>query len=205
MIKQWLGLILGKFVVSVAGNFELGSTSVLIFALYLCFYSRCLFFLDVASIIFFWSHRSRGNERIYPIDGNSDIQPGGVGEDDWVLMDCGLNPVGLGQRPNGAQTAVNTDTLSSETFPEPVDLFRPTGGMCNISAGSHDHQVQAAPPPYVHHFVQPFKNSAFKKFFTCFTKIHPYWFSFVLSSGLFYFFFNRLARGRRRHSTILHQ
>lgn len=112
-----------------------------------------------------------------------------------MLMDCGLNPVGLGQRPNGAQTAVNTDTLSSETFPEPVDLFRPTGEMCNISAGSHDHQVQAALffPPYVHHFVQPFKNSLRKtllkiKVFHLFIKIHPYWFSLLLSSGLFYFF-----------------
>lgn len=48
-------------------------------------------------------------------------------------MDCGLSPVVLGQRPNEAQTVVNTDALSSETFSEPLDLSMLPGGKCSRS------------------------------------------------------------------------
>lgn len=74
-----------------------------------------------------WSHG------FYPIDGNSDLQPDGAAKDDWVLMDCGLSPVVLGQRPSEAQTVINTDALSSETFSEPLDLFWPSGGKYSRS------------------------------------------------------------------------
>lgn len=46
---------------------------------------------------------------------------------------CGLSPVVLGQRPNEAQTVINTHTLSSKTFSKPLDLSMPPGGKCSRS------------------------------------------------------------------------
>lgn len=61
-----------------------------------------------------------GYESMYPVDGNSYIQAL-----DWV-NEMSANELwtefcGLGQRPDGVQTVLTTDTLSSETRPKPAD------------------------------------------------------------------------------------
>lgn len=50
--------------------------------------------LAVASMKYFpWVFHMQGYEHMYPIDGNSGIQPGGAGGNEWVLMSCALDPV----------------------------------------------------------------------------------------------------------------
>lgn len=163
MIKQWLGLILGKFVVSVAGNFELGSTSVFIFALCLCFYSRCLFFrrginyfLLKSHIQGKWTHLSDRWQQWHTARRS---WRGWLSANGLWTESCGFGSEAK-RSPDSRKyrhTVIRDISRTSRPFQANRGNVQylswipwPSGPSCSFSSPA---------PPYVHHFVQPFKNS----------------------------------------------